>query len=214
MASFSRPTHALVVGLVALGLGLTGCYNPELGDKPFRCAATGKACPDDYACLNQICVPSGQVGKPDLGADQFKPFDGKLPWSKDGQIFIDGAVVKSAVGCSDESSEPNNSAATATTLPGQGFIPGWEICYPGDIDSYAVNANVGQKLIFEIKFSHSKGDLDMALINPKGFVIRDARSEDSNERIEYNVGEAGRYVFAVWGYDDALNTYDIDFQLL
>jgi len=58
------------------------------------------------------------------------------------------------------------------------------------------------------------GRLDMALINPQGFVIRDARSEDSNERIELNITEAGRYVIAVWGYDDAQNTYDIELSVL
>lgn len=208
---------SLALGLAGLGLAAGGCYNPSLGDMPFQCATTGKRCPDDYSCVKQgqyeVCVPGGEV-KPDLGADQFKPFDGKLPWSKDGQIYIDGATVKPSPGCSDESSEPNNSGATATTLPGQGTIPGWEICYPGDVDSYAVNVNSGQKLIVEIKFSNSKGDLDMALINPQGFVIRDARSEDSNERIDLTITEAGRYVIAVWGYDDAVNTYDIDLQIL
>jgi len=66
----------------------------------------------------------------------------------------------------------------------------------------------------EIKFSHSQGDLDMALINRDGFVIRAARSEDSNERIDTTITQTGTYVIAVWGFDGAVNTYDIELSIL
>jgi hypothetical protein len=203
-----------LAGLALLTVSAGGCFNPSLGEWPFQCANTGKRCPDDYVCVAQgsaeICVPEGKAPGPDAGADQFKPFDGTLPASKDGQVFIDGSTYIPTPGCADESSEPNNTKDTATALPGQGLIPDWEICHPGDVDHYKVDLNSGQKLIIEAQFKHSDGDLDMALIDPKGFVIRDSRSETSNEKIEIAVTQSGEYVIAVWGYDKAVNTYDLD----
>lgn len=209
-----RLTGALA-GLALLALGASGCFNPSLGDWPFQCANTGKRCPDEYVCVQQgsaeICVKEGQQPGPDIGVDQFKPFDGTLPASKDGQVFIDGSTYIPTPGCADAADEPNNTFDSATPLTGQGLVPNWEICHAGDVDHYRVTLNSGQSLIVEAQFKHSDGDLDMALLDPKGFVIRDARSEDSNERIEYAVTQSGDYVIAVWGYDGAVNTYDLEY---
>ncbi len=213
MATTTKTATSLSV-LCGLALMASGCFNPSLGEWPFQCANTGKRCPDDYVCMQQgsaeICVKEAQSG-PDIGVDQFKPFDGTLPASKDGNVYIDGSTYIPSPGCADESSEPNNTFDSATLLAGQGLVPGWEICHPGDVDHFQVTLSIGQKLLFEAKFKHSKGDLDMALLDPKGFVIRTARSEDNNERIEYSVTQPGTYVIGIWGYDGAVNTYDVEY---
>ena len=221
MDFLSPRTNAIAaIATVATLASLTSaCFNPSLGDMPFKCAPAGKRCPDNYVCAKQgtaaVCVPEGNSsGTPDLGnTDAITPFDGDRPATKDGAIYIDGSSYIPTPGCADESSEPNNTGATATTLPGQGTIPGWEICHSGDIDNYALQLSSGQKLVAKIIFKQSNGDLDMALLDPDGLVVRTSRTDTSDEKIEIIITKSGRYVLAVWGFDGAINTYTIDLSI-
>lgn len=199
----------LLIVLPLLLVAPVACFNPDLGPNPFLCASSGKLCPDGYTCRNKICVLEGVV---DAGAPKVEQTirpDG-LKASKDGTVYIDGAVVKPAGNCLDKDVEPNNSAATATPITGQGFIPNWEICYPGDVDQYKVKLDAGQKLVVKVKFFHSKGDLDAVLVDPGGFVIDSSRGEKDDETVNTTAVQAGDYTIGVWGFDNAVNSYDLD----
>lgn len=201
------PAHCLLIVL------LGGCFNPDLGATPFLCAPEqdDKRCPDGYDCVGKVCVEQKDREDAAVTTGDAGPRD--LQASKEGPVFLDGALVKPAPNCADKSSEPNNTGATATALTGEGFIPGWEICYPGDIDHYALSLDNGDRLTFKIKFFHKKGDLDMALVDPDGSVIRESRSEDDDETVSLNVQKKGRYVVGVYGFGTATNKYDIDLTI-
>ena len=160
--------HKILFGITtAWALSATACYNPSLGDEPFLCAATGKECPDDYQCQAKakirICVPAGV--NLDAGAPDTTITDAQLLPSKEGPVFLDGALVENRPGCvDDETGKPNNTSDTATALVGTGKISDWDICYPGDVDHYSIEVKTGKKLSIRVEFDHSKGDLDAALL--------------------------------------------------
>ncbi len=200
----------LTIALAALlALLASGCFDPELGPNPFICASSGKLCPDGYSCKNKICVRDDIT---DAGAPKVEqqPRPDGLKATKDGTVYLDGAIVKTGGNCLDKDVEPNNSAATATPITGSGFIPGWEICYAGDVDQYKIKLDAGQKLIVKVKFYNSKGDLDAALVDPGGFVVDSSRESKDDETVHTTAVQAGDYVLGVWGFDGAVNSYDLD----
>jgi hypothetical protein len=206
--------------LVTLAASLASCFNPEMGERPFLCAKNGdKKCPDGYVCKAQagaeVCVTEsaasdGSVTKPEKRILT----DAELMPSKEGSVYLDGAKVQSSAGCLDESSEPNNTSATATKITGQGLIPDWEICYPGDVDHYSIELDAGRKLIVRILFSNKNGDLDAALLDPDGFVIDTSRGTDDNEQLQTTTTKKGKYIFGVYGFGPAVNRYNLDIQIL
>jgi hypothetical protein len=216
--AYEKSTTRLVFALCTLML-FAGCYSPSLGDTPFRCARTGKRCPDDYTCKLQgsteICVKGGGATRPDIGVD-LRGTDAIADETKDGAVVIDGAIVRptTPATCDDHNIEDNNSAETAWVLTSTGTIPKWQVCYPGDIDHYAVNLNKEQTVRFKIEFTHANGDLELVLYDPSGVEIASSRGEDNFEQIEIKVTQSGRYVFAVWGFQGAVNKYDIVYLVL
>ena len=138
--------------IIAFVIGVGGCFNPDLGDSPYKCATTGKRCPSGYQCnpKNRVCVPDNI--KFDAAPKEARvPKDGEFLPSKEGPVYLDGAIVQSSKGCLDESSEPNNTSAQATELHIQGDITDWEICYPGDVDHYAIQLDLGDKLVDSVQ---------------------------------------------------------------
>ncbi len=213
----STPT-ALLTLLAALSLG--GCFSPDLGPNPFLCASSGKPCPDGYSCQArnnlQVCVQDGvATGDASVAKAEHRVLtDAELLPSKEGPVYLDGAPVKSSTSCLDKDVEPNNTSATATPLPGQGYIPNWEICYAGDVDHYAIQLQQGQKLVVKVVFYNSKGDLDAALLDPDGYVIEASRGTKDNELITLNAADkTGKYILGVYGFGAAVNTYDLDVSI-
>ena len=189
---------------------MAGCFDPDLGPQPFACAKTGKPCPDDYVCSGQFCVPEGSV---DGGTVQPVDDASRRP-TKDGSMEIEPGLVQSSENCPDKTVEPNNSPDSAYPLSKSGRTIDWRICYPGDIDYYALELQQGQSLALTVIFTHDQGDLEAALLDPDGFIIRDGRSETDNEVLELeSVPSSGTHHLAVIGFGDAVNTYDLDVRL-
>jgi hypothetical protein len=195
---------------------MAGCYSASLDDENFICAPTGKRCPDDYVCdkKKNRCVAPELV--PVDASVEKTPTDATAEPTKEGPVIIDGAVVKEApADCLDKANEPNNSAETADpTLPikpGTNELQDWEICYPGDVDTFKLELVADQKISLTVKFVHTEeGDLEAALVNPKGFVIQSSRSETDDEQISIpKVTTPGTYYLAVYGFGDAVNRYDL-----
>lgn len=205
---------------VLLTTALAGCFNPDLGDHPFQCAASGKVCPDGYTCKQTSGVPNGVCVKGEVTDAAVGPrpekrilTDTELLPSKEGPVYLDGSSVKSSKGCLDESSEPNNASATATRITGQGLIPDWEICYAGDVDHYAFDLNAGDKLVVKVVFFNKNGDLDAALLDPDGFVVDTSRGSGDNEQVQIKADKKGRYVVGVYGFGPATNKYNLDVSI-
>ena len=206
--------------LIACGLlgalCISGCYSPELGVTPFRCAANGKRCPDDYQCVlnsvgTEVCMQTGTGSSNDSGQPNT---DAVIGNSKDGPVYVDGATVQPSETCKDRAEEPNNSFNSATSLGDrQGVFPGWEICYPGDVDHYSVALKSGQRLTITIVFKHADGDLELVLLDPAGKVIGASRSSSNNETLVHQATAAGKYIFAVYGLAGAIAPYSIELQI-
>lgn len=215
-----------VITLV-LVTSLAGCYDPDLGDTPFKCSPTFAVdCPEGYSCHKidyggktgkvDVCV---KVAPPDRGIPDRKVMtDAEILPYKDGPVFIDGAMVFPAGNCADASSEPNNSAGKATPLAtNSALVPGWEICYKFDIDQYAFKMKTGQKLTVKAKFSNSKGDLDMAMTDTSGKIVSASRTTSDNEEVSWTATSDGTFYVGVWGaaqeapkQSPATNQYDLE----
>lgn len=169
-----------------------------------------KTCNAGLVCLSGVCVRLPDQGVPDRGLP-----DLNLAPSKEGGVYLDGAVVKPGrTTCLDASVEPNNSGSTATPLSVTGLITGWEICYPGDVDQYAITLPAGETLTVKVSFVHSKGDLDAAIVAPDG-TITAGRSTTNNETVAVSntTTSPARTILGVWGFGDATNAYDLEISL-
>ena len=203
----------LVLGLV--GAALCGCYNPDIGPNPFLCATTGKKCPDGYTCVTrftaQVCVPESAV---DASINYETRITDIPPPLKTGPVYLDGSPVQSSKGCLDAQSEPNNTSATATLIPNPGSLPNWEICYPGDVDTYKIPLKKGDRLIVKVSFTNANGDLDAALLDPTGMVIDMSRGITNQEVVQVtNAAADGFYYVGVYGFGPAKNVYDLDVSI-
>lgn len=197
-----------ILSLIAL-LSLGGCYNPDLGDSPYLCGAN-MTCPSGYMChefpenpekFKWVCLKDIP---PDVGIpDRRILSDAELVPSKEGPVYLDNSFVMNPGpnNCIDASNEPNNSGATATPIFSKGVISDWEICYKYDVDQYAFKLDAGDALKVTVQFTHSKGDLDAALVDPNGKVISSSRSETNNETVEVLAADTvkGHYILGVWG---------------
>lgn len=209
----------LLSTLCSVAVSFAGCYDPELGEQPFRCAiSAGQECPEGYACVpNKLGERYCLKGPPADAAvaDRRILTDAELMPSKEGSVYLDGAIVKPATGCADKDVEPNNSVGTATPLTYQGTIPGWEICYPGDVDQFSIALQQGQRLVVRVvSFDNAKGDLDAALVDPTGYVIDTSRTTANVEELRVTSAErAGKYIVGVYGFGSAVNTYDLEITI-
>lgn len=218
-----RSSTPIAIAATLGALLATGCYNPDLGDSPFSCNKN-TICPHGYECvcrsncnsddpavIVKICVPEGN--RFDSGPrDQRLLTDAELEPSKEGPVYVDGAKPVNTKGCIDDASEPGSSRATALAIPAStGNIPGWAICPKGDVDQFAIDLEAGDTIVVEIKFTHSDGDLELALFDPQGKLLDDSRSEDSNEKVQVSsLAAKGTYIIAVWGFKDAEADYELD----
>lgn len=196
-----RPLPLVTVLIIAVCLG--GCYDPDLGKTPFLCAGEYEIeCPEGFECqcinysdtkyvderckkiagLKGVCVPEGyQAPEYDLPIPDLMTDTQRVPL-KDGDPFLDGAILGNTDNCKDSDDEPNNSAVTATEMkPKTGLIPDWEICYKFDIDQFSFNLKTGQKLTVKVLIK-STGDLDAALSEPTVYY----RCKDSDECSSFN----------------------------
>lgn len=201
----------LMIPVVAL---FAGCYNPDLGETPFKCAVDTPRCPNGYECYNGICA---QTEPADQGIPDKTILDdtARLP-SKEGPVYLDGAHVQPAGACDDSDNEPNNTAVDATLLP-EGLSTGWEICYKFDVDQYKIQLKKGYTLEVEVKFTASKGDLDAAITDPAGWEAAVSRGTTGSEKLQVKAQQDGYYILGVWGFvtgtSAATNTYSLDVKI-
>jgi V8-like Glu-specific endopeptidase len=104
--------------------------------------------------------------------------------------------------------EPNNSLTNAAFV-GLPFYADLSISSSTDNDYFKVKTNSSGKLKVKVSFVHSKGDLDVKLINGSKQTIAKSESTSSVEQIEFEVGEGTFYV-KVFGYKGAKGSYKIE----
>ncbi len=193
---------------------LIACFNPDLGNYPYLCASSGKKCPDGYTCNKKnVCVPE-ELASGISAQDAQVPSDIDYS-SKEGPIMLDGVPQHNTDYCDDKDNEPSNNSLDTTkadlTNKGQGIIPDWEICYPGDVDIFFITLEEGEKLVVNVIFKNDDGDLDAALLGPDKKVIEASRTIDDTETLQLPFSHAkGRYYIAVFGFRGATNKYALE----
>ncbi|ATH06846.1 hypothetical protein BIY24_02495 [Halobacteriovorax marinus] len=108
---------------------------------------------------------------------------------------------------SGDQTEDNNTLSKAFSLKGSSeTLSGLSVESSDDLDYYSLKAARGAQVSVSVKFSHSKGDLDVYLVNSSGGVVKKVESSSDNEEFSY-VSTGEKVYFVVFGYKGAVNTY-------
>jgi len=126
---------------------------------------------------------------------------------------IDFAQLSISAACVDDDEFLNEGPGTATPLDPEGDeLEGLAIC-PHTRDWYTIDATAPGLAVFEIRFSHASGDLDLQVLGgdlaPRGA----SRGEGDVERVEVPVDGPETLYIGVDGFDDDSNTYTLTWNV-
>jgi hypothetical protein len=186
----------------AMALAACNAYDPDLGDRPFRCGEGEKRCPDGYSCVvygpgMELCEAESGQGSPDGGGGDFACMD-------------------------DSDLEPNNdeSSAVATPIPNMSSVYallGLAICPATDLDFFAFGVDTtGKNFRVDIATDASGGELRLDILNDTGNSIRTGEPVDGDEqllRAEVPNMPIGTYFVQVSSESGGENNYSIDMEL-
>ena len=111
-------------------------------------------------------------------------------------------LAQAAGGCVDDSSEDNDTYATAAAV-GAGSYIDLAAC-PSDADWYAIDVTAGEDLSVALSFTHSSGDIDARILDPNLSTVKVALSSTDDESLSYAVTTTGTYLIHIWlDTDDA-----------
>jgi len=112
----------------------------------------------------------------------------------------------------DDNYEPNNSLATAYDLSTREHTWLSDISGLGvqrDDDWYRIEVTPGyERVKVDCRFTHSQGDIDIALYDASGTVLASSTSTTDNEYIDHVVPASGAYYIRVFFGNDG-NSYDL-----
>ena len=113
--------------------------------------------------------------------------------------------VSGAYECVDDGFEPNDYLAAASEVS---FPDAFDavIC-SNDDDYFIFTAPGGVTLDIIANFSHSAGDLNLALLSESEEVLASSVTEDDGERLQYTTGDAGNFVVRVYAENGDENAY-------
>jgi hypothetical protein len=185
--------------LLSTGL-LAACYNPDLGESPFRCGTDDPKCPEGYTChvyspSEQICE-QGNVG-PDGGGGS------------------DGGDLS----CNDDSSiEPNDTTGNAWVTPIPSTMPSVSlvqlaICPTTDRDLFRFGVEVnGKNMKATITTDVADGPLLLQVLNGAGATIANGQAVSQTEIVVAvnNLAIGSYYVQVAANGADVENNYTID----
>ena len=116
--------------------------------------------------------------------------------------------------------EENDTAATAIVPPGQ-TAADWEniplssiagLGITRDDDWYVIETDpIGfERIVVDATFTHADGDIDIELYDSTGTnLLARSTSTSDNEHIDFTAPLPGTYLIRVYGYNGAVNTYDL-----
>lgn len=106
--------------------------------------------------------------------------------------------------------EPNNTLAQATLVT-LGFESDEAWVAEADQDVFELRLSTGTAFVVEVLFSHSRGDIDVAVFagSLTGRKLASGVSADDNENIRVVADATGAFFVVVYGYQGAVNEYDI-----
>jgi len=112
----------------------------------------------------------------------------------------------------DDNYEENDTLETAYDLSTDEQTWLSTIDGPGiqaDDDWYEIYVDTGyERVLVDLQFTHSEGDIDVSLINSSGTILDSSTSITDNEYIDYIVPSGGTYYIKVY-FDNEGNEYDL-----
>lgn len=195
-------TPVLAAALAALAVGCNP-YEPQLGDKPFRCGMSDPACPDGYVCVQEsaadsFCISADIAELPDAG-----------PGGPDGGILECNG---------DNGLEPNENIGDPTNTPIPDFqndleLIGMQVCPMGDVDVYLFRIDQsGKNVKAEVMYPSAAGGIELDILNSVGTSIKTGTVVGGNNDLlaaEVPNLPTGNYFAQVRGATGVRNRYDI-----
>lgn len=194
----------LAVGVSVATLSACNPYDPDLGERPFRCGTDEPICPDGYECVqetpaDQICVRTGGGGSAvDAG-----------PGAPDAGPFV----------CNDDNElEPNDTIQTATLTPIPDLRQDYSlvrlaICPTTDVDIFRFRIeSMAKNMKATVQFNSGVGALTLDILNSTGSPIATASggtNPDVKELIVRNM-PIGVYYVKVGAAAGVQNNYQLN----
>jgi len=194
-------TLALALLLAAAtSLGACSPYDPNLGDRPFKCGVNDPKCPDGYACVgtgsNAVCVSDS---------------------AEDANMKADASHVKCGT---DTSLEPNDDIPHAVQTPVRNSQADYKlaqlaICPSTDIDIYGFTTTaVGQQTTITMTYDASQGQLLMVLLTSQGQPAGFTATPSGNTLvISTNRLSVDQWYVQVSAATNVENNYDLDINV-
>jgi hypothetical protein len=126
---------------------------------------------------------------------------------------MDVAQLNITAACVDDDDFANEGPGSATPLDPEGeSLDELAIC-PHTRDWYRIDATAGGLAVFEIRFTHNEGDLDLTVLGGDLGLRGESRGEGDVERVEVAVDGPETLYIGVDGFDDAANTYTLTWNV-
>ncbi len=210
-----------LVGTALLGwLAAGGCYDPDIPNRAFTCAANDSpACPDGMSCVAGYCMSGSALTTQAFSIPKVLHYNGE----RMNPLLDTEASCPDYSATTSESLEPNNTLPLATSLSSMFTTPDRKnpaklnklaICPTGskDVDFYQADlssyGNV-QSLVASIDYQVAYGDLDIAIVGADGVILSyDGTAVDNG--CTSSAVSAGVYFVAVVGADNVdVNNYTL-----
>jgi hypothetical protein len=125
-------------------------------------------------------------------------------------VSAQGLGIAGPGGCYEDHLEPN-PFASPTVLTESGEWDDLNICTSDDW--YRVDLLRGQEALFELRFFHADGDIDVTLHTPDFIEIDISDSASDFEVIRYVAARDATLFMRVYGYGGAANAYSMSYRL-
>ena len=164
-----------------------------------------------YICADGVTDPASLLNKAPLSATA--DLRTLIQQNDDSPIYLNSISIVGGGG-GDDAYEENDSLGTAYVFDQEGT---WLSAVQGlgvqtDEDFFQIHLDAGESVQIDCTFTHSEGDIDLALYDSNETLVGDgSASESDNEQVEATASSTGYYYIRVF-YGNAGNAYDLRWQ--
>ncbi|MCX7958178.1 MAG: PPC domain-containing protein [Deltaproteobacteria bacterium] len=118
----------------------------------------------------------------------------------------------SAMTCTDDTYEPNNSFYSARKMEA-GSYNSLVLC-PSDEDYYSFALNTNDRIEVEISFDNAKADIDIVLFDPLMKEVAYSITSGGTEKITHTAASSGNYILNVFAWDNGSAPYQMSVKII
>jgi hypothetical protein len=137
----------------------------------------------DYGVSTDDDEQVSYVAPSDLTVRLRLELEEELGWFAGNEYSLDVSIVD-PLACIDDVDEDDDTALTATVLPGRGATFGHAVC-PSDADWFEMQLAAGDRFDVDAVFAHAEGDIDLQLRDVWGGVLDTGSTTTDNESVTY-----------------------------